>query len=89
MDAELIMKLHESGKPVVIEEQNNGFLWAQAQSVFLRSRRTVDTRMLTAINTLDESGRPRFIHSATYPQLLKAFGLGSEQLVARVRELLA
>lgn len=89
MDAELIMKLYESGKPVVIEEQNNGFIWAQAQSVFLRSRRTVDTRMLTAINTLDESGRPRFIHSATYPQLLKAFGLDSEQLAARVRGLLA
>ncbi len=88
MDAELIMKLYESGKPVVIEEQNNGFIWAQAQSVFLRSQRIVDTRRLTAINTLDESGRPRFIHSATYPQLLKAFGLGSEQLAARVRELL-
>lgn len=89
MDAELIMKLYESGKPVVIEEQNNGFIWADAQSVLLRSQRTVDTRRLTAINTLDESGRPQFIHSATYPQLLETFRLGPEQLTATVRKLLA
>ncbi|MFI5369567.1 MAG: transketolase C-terminal domain-containing protein, partial [Spirochaetia bacterium] len=89
IDPDLIMKLYGSGKPVVIGEQNNGWIWAQAQGVLLRSLQTVDTRRFTAINTLDESGRPQFIHSATYPQLLKRFGLGSEQLAARVRELLA
>jgi transketolase len=89
MDSELMTKLYESGKPVVIEEQNNGFIWAHAQSVLLRSQRTVDTRRFTAINTLDESGRPQFIHSATYPQLLETFGLAPEQLTATVRKLLA
>jgi transketolase len=86
-DTDLIMKLYESDKPVVIEEQNNGLIWAQTKDVLMRAHRTVETRRLTAINTLDESGRPRFIHSATYRQLLETFGLDPEHLAIVVRKL--
>jgi transketolase len=88
LDESLIMKLCESGKPLLIAEQNNGFLWSQARDFLFRSLRTVGAGRLIPINTLDAFGRPQFIHSATYPQLLETFGLSPELLADRVRKLL-
>jgi transketolase len=88
MDQDLVMKLYGSGKPVIVEEQNNGWIWAEMQKVLLRALPTVEINRFAAINTLDESGRPRFIHSATYPQLLEIFGLDADHLAARVKRLL-
>jgi transketolase C-terminal domain/subunit len=88
LDESLMMKLLEAGKPVLIGEQNNGFLWAQARDFLFRSGRAMQAGRLTPVNTLDASGRPQFIHSATYPQLLEAFGLSPNKLADRVRKLL-
>ena len=36
-------------------------------------------RNVLAINTLDADGRPQFIHSGTYEELIEAFGLTPAQ----------
>jgi hypothetical protein len=40
---------------------------------------------IRSINTLGPEGRPRFIHSGTYEELIAAFGLAAEQIAASVR----
>ncbi len=88
LDESLVMKLNDSGKPTLLAEQNNGFLWGQARDLLFRAQRTAAFATVVPINTLDASGRPQFIHSATYPQLLEAFGLSPKLLAERVRKLL-
>jgi hypothetical protein len=39
-----------------------------------------------ALNVLDAEGRPRFLHSATYQQLLESNGLSPRQLAGRVKQ---
>jgi hypothetical protein len=41
---------------------------------------------LLPINTLSEDGTPRFIHSATYEQLLAQFGLSAEQIASAISD---
>ena len=40
---------------------------------------------MLAINTLDADGRPQFIHSGTYEELIAAFGLTGAALTPRQR----
>ena len=43
---------------------------------------------MLAINTLDQNGRPQFIHSGTYEELIEAFGLtGAHIAKAMMREM--
>ncbi|MGO9307941.1 MAG: transketolase C-terminal domain-containing protein [Spirochaetia bacterium] len=88
LDEILVLKLCQSGKPLLFAEQNNGFLWSQTRDFLFRSPGTAGTGRLIPINTLDASGRPQFIHSATYQQLLEIFGLSPDLLAGRVRQLL-
>lgn len=88
IDEPLLLDLYDSGKLIVIAEQNNGYIWSEYRKVLFRSKETVDTKRLVPINTLDEYGRPRFIHSATYSQLLNQSGLASHQLARRVKTML-
>ena len=87
-DEELMMELFDSRKPTLVVEQNNGFLWSQARDCLFRSGRVAGGGKVIAINTLDGSGRPQFIHSATYPQLLEAFRLSPKIIAEEVRKLL-
>ena len=83
IDEELLIALCESGKLVVLAEQNNGYILQNLLKILFRRRIAgggVDRIM--AINTLDPAGRPRFIHSGTYEELTAAFGL-SPALLAR------
>jgi transketolase len=61
---------------VVLAEQNNGYI---LQNVLkLAGRRPAlapGLGRILAINTLDRDGRPQFIHSGTYEELIEAFGL--------------
>ncbi len=89
-DERLLRELHDAGKPVVIAEQNNGFLWEAARRA-LCSRGgagPLHPERFVAVNTLDAQGRPQFIHSATYEQLLERFGLSPAALADRVRQAL-
>ena len=86
IDEELLLELFDSGKRLILAEQNNGYIWQNFLKVLYKHRkktRGADLDQVTAINTLDAEGRPRFIHSGTYEELVDAFGLSGPQL-ARV-----
>jgi transketolase C-terminal domain/subunit len=85
IDEQLLLDLYGSQKLVVIAEQNNGYIWSEYRKILFRSKETIDTARLLPLNTLDENGRPQFIHSATYPQLLSQFGLAPKQLAKTIR----
>jgi transketolase C-terminal domain/subunit len=91
IDEELVVRLCESGKLIVLAEQNNGYIFQNVLKVLYRRRSRAASALdnLMTINTLDAEGKPRFIHSGTYEELVEAFGLSSSRLakaiVARVR----
>ncbi len=82
-DEALINELYETGKKVVIAEQNNGYLWTYFRK-FLFKRPEVKPGSLIPVNLLDKNGRPQFIHSATYAELLEHNGLAPKQIADRV-----
>jgi transketolase C-terminal domain/subunit len=87
IDEVLLFDLYQCGMPVLIAEQNNGYIWQNFLRVLYRHRlETPSTalRYVEAINTLSPDGRPQFIHSATYEQLLTAFGLTPNDLAQRI-----
>ena len=88
VDEELLLRLHDSGKAIFVAEQNNGFLWQNLLKVLYRKRKlpgdTHDTHKIVAVNTLSAEGKPGFIHSGTYEELMQAFGLSSSQLAETV-----
>ena len=78
IDEDLLMELCSSGKPVCLAEQNNGYILQNLLKVQYHRRHTQARNGLqgvVAINTLSDAGRPRFIHSGTYEELIEAFGL--------------
>ncbi len=85
IDEELLLRLHDSGKVLVFAEQNNGYIWQNLLKVLYhrkKSNQRVDR--IVSINTLTAEGRPRFIHSGTYEELLPAFGLSPFQLAETI-----
>jgi len=86
MDEELAAKLYDSGKPIFIIEQNNGYLWRHYQAALFKHTETINTGRIVALNTLDKDGQPQFIHSGTYPELVEQFGLSAPRLAAGIRE---
>jgi transketolase len=92
VDHRLLVELCNSGKLLVFAEQNNGYLLQNLFKVFYRSRGQVDAQALdriVAINTLDADGHPQFIHSATYEELLAAFGMTPEAIADTVENEIA
>ena len=81
-DHGMMARLLDSGKPIVLAEQNNGLL---CQNLLKLRRPTGD---VVAINTLDTAGKPRFIHSGTYDELVNAFGLSAARLADTVQSIL-
>ncbi len=86
IDEPLLFNLHDSGKLVIIAEQNNGYIWSEYRKALFKAKETIDTTRVVPINALDSAGRPQFIHSATYPQLLHRFGLAPGQIAATIRQ---
>ena len=87
VDPELLMSLASSGKLLVFAEQNNGYLWQNFLKVLYRNRETATGEILKrvlTISTLDAEGKPQFIHSATYEQLIEAFGLTPDAIANTV-----
>jgi transketolase C-terminal domain/subunit len=79
IDSDAIQTLYESGKPVFIAEQNNGFIWTHFRRVLFSTRVTIDTANLYPIN-LSKNGEINYVHSGTYPQLAAHFGLDAASL---------
>lgn len=76
IDEELLVELMESGKLVCLAEQNNGYLLQNLLKVLFRRQRGLQhLKNVLPINTLDADGKPRFIHSGTYEELIEAFQL--------------
>ncbi len=88
IDEQLMLDLYNSVKIILIAEQNNGYIWSEYRKVLFKSNQTIDTTRLVPINALDQDGKPQFIHSATYSQLLRRFGLAPDQLAETVKNLL-
>lgn len=84
IDEALLVELHNSGKVLCFAEQNNGYIWRNFQTALFRRFRQIDASRAFAVNALDETGQPRFIHSGTYEQLLGAFGLAPSQLAEAI-----
>ena len=86
VDAGMIGELYASGKKILVAEQNNGFLWSHFRKVLFQ-RKNVATGNLLAVNLLDEKGEARFIHSATYNELLTGNGLAPKQMAETILKL--
>jgi transketolase len=92
IDDELLLRLYGSGKLLIFAEQNNGYLWQNFLKVLYRNRGKVKLAGLgqvLTINTLTAEGRPQFIHSATYEELVAAFGLTPEAIAQTIQRRVA
>jgi len=90
IDAELLLELYASGQWIVLAEQNNGYILQNFLKSLYRHRKNLrgeDLGRVIAVNALDAEGRPRFIHSGTYEELVEAFGLSATRLARKVMEL--
>jgi transketolase C-terminal domain/subunit len=90
VDERLLMEVCDSGKLILFAEQNNGYIWQNFLKVqYRRAGRQTGAGRIVTVNTLNAEGRPQFIHSATYEELIEVFGLSALKLAAKVQELLA
>ncbi|MEO8484057.1 MAG: transketolase C-terminal domain-containing protein [Acidobacteriota bacterium] len=87
IDEDLLVELYESGVLICVAEQNNGFILQRFLKLLYRRHNAnwSGVGRLLSINTLDESGRPQFIHSGTYEELIEAFGLTPARLAEAIR----
>jgi transketolase len=81
VDERLLLELYDSRRKLCFAEQNNGYLLNSFLKLLYRNRKVCDWDRITAINTLDFKGKPQFIHSGTYEELLEAFRLSPSHLV--------
>jgi len=87
IDGDLLLRLYDSGKPLIFAEQNNGYVWQSFLKVLYRHCKvSADLSRVATINTLDSEGRARFIHSGTYEELTEAFGLTAPQIAEFVEK---
>ena len=82
IDEKLLADLCSSGKVVCLAEQNNGYILQNLMKIHYRRP---GLEHVIPINTLDADGRPRFIHSGTYEELIEAFGLTASHIAAAVK----
>ncbi len=89
VDEILMLELYNSGKTIVFVEQNNGYLWQNFLKVVYRNREaaTGSLRQIRTVNTLTAEGKPQFIHSATYEELIEAFGMTPAHIASVVEEI--
>jgi transketolase len=91
VDDELLMKLYRTGLPILFAEQNNGYLWQNFLKVLYRDRENAGLKgmsQIASVNTLDKEGNKQFIHSATYEELVEAFGLTPGAIADAVKRML-
>lgn len=90
IDEGLLLGLVASGKLVCLAEQNNGYILQNLLKGLYRRRAPVaGLDNVLSINTLGADGRPQFIHSGTYEELIDAFGLSGPKIAAAIRRRLA
>lgn len=91
VDEDLLVRLYQSGLPMLFAEQNNGYLWQNFLKTLYRNRNGSNLqgldRVLT-LNTLDKNGDKQFLHSATYEELVEVFGLTATAIAATIQKAL-
>ena len=91
IDEELLLALYNSGKLIIFAEQNNGFVWQNFLKLLYRNRLKTKSsleRVLT-INTLTAAGKPQFIHSATYEELVEVYRLTPAHIARTIHDAVA
>jgi hypothetical protein len=91
IDEAMLLELYNSGKIMLFAEQNNGYLWQNFLKVLYRNRRSVAGSLdqIVTVNTLTKDGRAQFIHSATYEELVEAFGLTPQHIAKSAQDALS
>ena len=87
IDEELLVECVNSGKLLVFAEQNNGYISENFLKIAYANRdriRLEHLKNVATVNTLGANGRPQFIHSATYEELIDAFGLSPSALARTI-----
>jgi len=84
IDEDLLLSLYGSGKLLCFAEQNNGYIWQNFLKILYRRGISCNWDRVMTVNTLDANGRPQFIHSGTYEELIRAFGLSPAQLAGAI-----
>jgi transketolase len=79
IDEKAIVDLYQSGKPMFIAEQNNGYLWSHFRKVLFEQEDSINTKNLVAINTTTKGGL-HYIHSGTYNELAAHYNLNGAKL---------
>jgi transketolase len=87
IDADAIVQLYRSGKPVFIAEQNNGYLWSHFRKVLFEQEANINTKNLIAINTTTKGGL-HYIHSGTYAELAAHYKLNAAHLSEKISKTL-
>jgi transketolase len=81
IDEDLLLSLYNSGKLLCFAEQNNGYLLQNFLKMLYRRKVACDWNRVMAVNALDANGKPQYIHSGTYEELIEAFKLTPAHLV--------
>jgi transketolase len=84
IDEDLLLRLYDSRKLLCFAEQNNGYIWQNFLKILYRRGISCEWDRVMTVNTLDANGKPQFIHSGTYEELLEAFGLSPSQLARSI-----
>ncbi len=87
IDVETCLSLYHSGKPVVIAEQNNGYLWHNFRKVLFEREASIDNTRLHPLNTQGKEAL-HYIHSGTYAELADHYGLSGGRLSDFVTDIL-
>ncbi len=85
IDRQSITDLYNSGKPVFIAEQNNGYLWSHFRKVLFESETTINTSRLFPVNTTSRGGL-HYIHSGTYNELARHYELDGAGLAKKIQK---
>jgi transketolase len=86
IDEDLLLSLYDSGKLLCFAEQNNGYLLQNFLRILYRRKVSCDWDRIMAVNALDANGKPQYIHSGTYEELIEAFKLTPTHLVSAIRD---
>jgi transketolase len=86
IDEDLLLRLHDSGKLIIFAEQNNGYIWLNYLRVLARRGAGSGMDRVMTVNALSPQGRPQFIHSATYEELIEVYHLSGAGLRAKVEQ---
>ena len=82
-DGGLLAEMLKQGKKLLFAEQNNGYLARRFYEYAAFSKLPLPPGQVYVSNLLDKSGRPQFIHSGTYPELTKRYGLDAKSIAAK------